>query len=648
MLTRCPSCQTVFRLTSEQLLARQGRVRCGSCLHPFNALDHLAESDPRAGQPDRQIPPGKAATFSTQPGVKPGTFPAEPAPAAASNAAPDIPPPNDASESQHPAPSIDITASATPRPRPILAPVVKKSSQRLLSELDFSSSIDTKSRMPWQTQTLRPLSTASPPPLDIGEPDIPVAAPEQNATVEAPPAPPQPEAIPIPVEITPSPPIAVSPAKQQTPSAPPEANADADAKIKAKPEAKPQTAPKSKRTLAATEPPPPEPAQAPPPLATPPLAAAKRSAPVADSVPPAAAPPPAPPASLPPAPAAPPARLSDDDSIFSQMDGMSRIARGRRSNTNPSTTASVAPLSLFTMIPDDDESIFSQMDGMPRVTRGRDKDKDKRTKRSRHGKPAASSKPPSPSGEDAKAPAPELAQSNPPAQSVNEAADESAPDEMSAKIGLAAKIDKIEAEINAERKTVRHSSRSKKEAADETGKESAKHRAGSHFDIYGRPMTKRERIAWTSVVSALGVALAVQTTLLFRHSLARAIPGTRPLLVSICNTFDCAMPLPRDAEQIRIDDYGVLRQDDRPGHYVFYATISNRAGFVQDWPNIELTLLDITNQPLVRRVITPDEWAPPEQRAKEGIAPHSDISVRMDLEVASIDPSNYRIDHFYP
>ncbi|MDR1227628.1 MAG: zinc-ribbon domain-containing protein [Azoarcus sp.] len=646
MLTRCPSCQTVFRLTSEQLLARQGRVRCGSCLHPFNALDHLAESDPKAGQPDGQIPAGKAAIFSAPPGAKPGTLPAEPAPAAASNAAPDIPPPNDTGESPHPAPSIDITASATPRPRPILAPVVKKSSQRLLSELDFSSSIDTKSRMPWQTQTLLPLSTASPPPPDTGEPNIPVAAPEQNATVEAPPAPPRPEAVPVPVEITPSPSIALSPARQQTPSAPPEAD-----EAKAKPKAKPQTAPKSRRTLAATEPPPPEPAQTPPPdetppLATPPLAAAKRGAPITDNVPPAAAPPPAPPTSLPPAPAAPPARLPDDDSIFSQMDGMTRIARGRRGNTNPSTTASVAPLSLFTMIPDDDESIFSQMDGMPRVTRGRDKDK--RTKRSRRGKPAISSKPPSSGGEDAKTPAPELAQSNPSAQSANEAADESAPDEMSAKLGLAAKIDKIEAEINAERKTVRRSSRSKKEAAGETGKESAKHKAGSHFDIYGRPMTKRERIAWTSVVSALGVALAIQTTLLFRHSLARAIPGARPLLVSICNTFDCAMPLPRDAEQIRIDDYGVLRQDDRPGHYVFYATVSNRAGFVQDWPNIELTLLDITNQPLVRRVITPDEWAPPEQRAKEGIAPRSDISVRMDLEVASIDPSNYRIDHFYP
>lgn len=44
MLTRCPACQTVFRLRAEQLRARRGEVRCGHCFHPFNALEHLVES----------------------------------------------------------------------------------------------------------------------------------------------------------------------------------------------------------------------------------------------------------------------------------------------------------------------------------------------------------------------------------------------------------------------------------------------------------------------------------------------------------------------------------------------------------------------------------------------------------------------------
>lgn len=43
MLTRCPHCQTAFRVTSEQLKARLGRVRCGECREVFDALDSLAD-----------------------------------------------------------------------------------------------------------------------------------------------------------------------------------------------------------------------------------------------------------------------------------------------------------------------------------------------------------------------------------------------------------------------------------------------------------------------------------------------------------------------------------------------------------------------------------------------------------------------------
>lgn len=43
MKTRCPTCQTVFRVTPEQLKARTGKVRCGQCQVVFNALDHLLD-----------------------------------------------------------------------------------------------------------------------------------------------------------------------------------------------------------------------------------------------------------------------------------------------------------------------------------------------------------------------------------------------------------------------------------------------------------------------------------------------------------------------------------------------------------------------------------------------------------------------------
>jgi len=43
MKTCCPDCQTIFRVTSEQLKARAGKVRCGQCRRVFNALDSLLD-----------------------------------------------------------------------------------------------------------------------------------------------------------------------------------------------------------------------------------------------------------------------------------------------------------------------------------------------------------------------------------------------------------------------------------------------------------------------------------------------------------------------------------------------------------------------------------------------------------------------------
>lgn len=45
MKTRCPGCNTTFRVTPEQIRARAGKVRCGKCAAVFNALDSLLEEE---------------------------------------------------------------------------------------------------------------------------------------------------------------------------------------------------------------------------------------------------------------------------------------------------------------------------------------------------------------------------------------------------------------------------------------------------------------------------------------------------------------------------------------------------------------------------------------------------------------------------
>lgn len=62
--TRCPHCQTAFKVVRDQLLLREGWVRCGHCGEPFNALDHLIDLSPPAAQP---APEPQATVASKQP-----------------------------------------------------------------------------------------------------------------------------------------------------------------------------------------------------------------------------------------------------------------------------------------------------------------------------------------------------------------------------------------------------------------------------------------------------------------------------------------------------------------------------------------------------------------------------------------------------
>lgn len=60
MVTRCPLCATLFRVTPQQLQARQGQVRCGRCMKVFDGFAALAtlpdEAQP-ASAPSETVPP---------------------------------------------------------------------------------------------------------------------------------------------------------------------------------------------------------------------------------------------------------------------------------------------------------------------------------------------------------------------------------------------------------------------------------------------------------------------------------------------------------------------------------------------------------------------------------------------------------------
>lgn len=61
LTTCCAHCRTVFRVTTGQLQAHGGQVRCGRCLQVFDALAALAP-EPAAVETEREMAPAQAAT----------------------------------------------------------------------------------------------------------------------------------------------------------------------------------------------------------------------------------------------------------------------------------------------------------------------------------------------------------------------------------------------------------------------------------------------------------------------------------------------------------------------------------------------------------------------------------------------------------
>ncbi len=89
MYTHCPHCDTCFRITTEQLKAARGSVRCGRCFGTFSALEHLIDAPPPQAE---QPPPALTPVVSNKPSPRPAAAKAKPAESATTQVTPQSPP----------------------------------------------------------------------------------------------------------------------------------------------------------------------------------------------------------------------------------------------------------------------------------------------------------------------------------------------------------------------------------------------------------------------------------------------------------------------------------------------------------------------------------------------------------------------------
>jgi predicted Zn finger-like uncharacterized protein len=143
----------------------------------------------------------------------------------------------------------------------------------------------------------------------------------------------------------------------------------------------------------------------------------------------------------------------------------------------------------------------------------------------------------------------------------------------------------------------------------------------------------------------LSCALMLQIAYQDRDRLAAAQPQLKPWLEHMCEFLQCQLSPPRQIEAIVIESssFNKLRNDS----YRLSFTLRNTAAVEVATPAMELTLTDAQDQPVLRRVLTPDELG----ARGNIIEAASEWSGVIGLTVAASGPARvagYRLLAFYP
>jgi len=153
---------------------------------------------------------------------------------------------------------------------------------------------------------------------------------------------------------------------------------------------------------------------------------------------------------------------------------------------------------------------------------------------------------------------------------------------------------------------------------------------------------------WFSGIALLALLLAAQSVFFYRTEIAANYPAVGQYLRLACDALQCTIPLPRNADLLKIDASD-LEADPAQAKLVTLSTIlSNRAKFRQAYPALELTLTNAADDAVARRIFQPAEYLKPGTDIAAGMAPLSEVSVKLDLDTGDLNAAGYRLYVFYP
>jgi predicted Zn finger-like uncharacterized protein len=172
------------------------------------------------------------------------------------------------------------------------------------------------------------------------------------------------------------------------------------------------------------------------------------------------------------------------------------------------------------------------------------------------------------------------------------------------------------------------------------------------FEVTRERRARARRHAWLLFVGAfvalaLLVLLVVQLAWWRREAVMVYWPASQSLFTGACARLGCQISPPRDIDGLQVQASD-LRQVDGPHRLELRVPLHNRYSIALAYPAIELTLFDEKNEVAIRRVLWPQDYAPPGTPIAAGLPPHATQTMIVRLDSGNAVATNFRVQIFYP
>jgi predicted Zn finger-like uncharacterized protein len=169
-------------------------------------------------------------------------------------------------------------------------------------------------------------------------------------------------------------------------------------------------------------------------------------------------------------------------------------------------------------------------------------------------------------------------------------------------------------------------------------------------DISGKSKLKRQLpgnkfkpwLWWLAALIALLVAIA-QSVYFLRNEIAIYYPQFKPLLINGCQMLNCKIQLPKQIEFIVIDDSDMQEDAERSGLIYFSTTLINTGNHTVAFPDLELTLTDTHENPVLRRLFKPAEYLITQALVDDGFKASAEVKVKLAMTTSGAPVSGYRV-----